>query len=132
MAEFVEKAIFTLECTAGAFRMEGVTELSVDAPVGLTPVKTMNRLNRVRGHRGGPAEISGTLTIPIEVTEEAPMHQVWRDREVCFARFAEGPGTGARFNLPGFMIDNLARSYNAEGEAQLEVSWVAQDLVKVA
>ncbi len=130
MAEFIQRALFTLDCAAGQFLLEGVTELSVDAPHGLTPVKTMNRLGRVRGHRSGPKEVTGTMTIPATLVEEAPLFEVWRTKERCLGSWDEGPGDGDRFQLPGFMIDNIARSYNADGEADLEISFVAEDLVR--
>ena len=132
MAEFIERALFTLDCSAGQFLLEGVSEFSVDAPHNLTAVKTMNRLGTVRGHRSGPKEVTGKMTIPTTLVAEAPLFEVWRTKERCLGSWEEGPGDGQRFQLPGFMIDNIARSYNVDGDATLEVSFVAEDMIQTA
>lgn len=129
--DFVTKALLKIDCAAGQFLLEGVDSLDIEAAHGLKPVKTMNRLNRVRGHRGGPTEVTGTISIPIEIVKEAPLFALWKSREVCLASFEEGPGDGDRFQLPGFQIDSIKDDYNAEGEATLEVGFVAVDLIQI-
>lgn len=133
MPDLVQKALVTIDAASGQFLLEDVQEFSVEGPHGLTPVKTMNRLNRVRGHRGGPSEITASMTVPRELVPEADLFALWRSREVFLLSFEEvgGTGEGARFQMPGTMIDNISRSYNAEGEATLEVSLVAQDLTEI-
>lgn len=129
MADFVSKALVTVDYSGGQVQLDGVTEFSVEAPKNLTAVKTMNRLGRVRGYRGGPAEPSGSLTIPIEMTKELDWFALWRSGERFLMSFEEEGSD--RFQLPGTRIDNVSRSYNAEGEAQIEVSFMSEDLIQI-
>lgn len=128
---FVQAAYPEVKCSRGTFRLEGVAELNTTVSRGLSPVKTMNRLNRVRGHRGGPAEVTGSLSIPKTIVAEAPFFELCQDEEVFLFEYEEGPGGGERFQLTGFQIDELSDGYNAEGEATLEVSFVATSKQKV-
>lgn len=130
MGEYISRALVTLDTASGQVLLEDVSEFSVEAPHNLQPVKTMNRLNRVRGHRGGPSEVTGSMTVQNALFKEADLFALWRNREVFLLSFKEGPGDGDRFQMPGCMIENISRSYNVDGEAQLEVSLVAQDLVQ--
>lgn len=128
---FVQRALVTLDTAGGQFLLEDVSDLSISTPKNRTAVKTMNRLNRVRGHRSGPAEVTATMTVQKELVPVADLYQLWHDDEVFLFSFEEGPGDGERFQLPGCMIDDISRSYNADGEATLEVSLVARTLLKI-
>ncbi len=131
MAQFIERALVTLDTSSGQVLLEDVSEFSVEAPRNYSAVKTMNRLGRVRGHRGGPPEVTASMTVQNALLKEADLFALWRKEEVFLLTFEEAPGSGDRYQLPQCKIDSINRSYNAEGEAQLEVSIVAVDLVRI-
>lgn len=130
--EYVARALVTINTAGGQFLLEDVSDLKVSAPKNNAAVKTMNRLNRVRGHRAGPAEVTATWTVQNALVKDVSLHNLWRSGEVFLMSWEEGPGDGERFQLTGVKIDDIQRSYNADGEATMEVSLVATDLVQTA
>ncbi len=128
--EYVTRALVTVDCSLGQFLLEDISELKISASRNNQPVKTMNRLDRVRGHRAGPAEVTATWTVQTALVKELNIHRLWRTQEVFLMSTEEGDG-GDRFQLPGVRIDSIEPSYNADGESTWEVALVAQDWAEV-
>lgn len=126
--EYVDRLFAEIDAPqpVGKVELLDVVSIDVEEDQPLQTVKTMTRNRKARGFRAGTIDVTAELTLAMPLAPTVDWHYLRRYGIVFDLKYEAGDG-GQRFQLIDCRVQNISKSSNEDGEAELKVSLMALD-----